>query len=57
MDSILNLETRVAELSREMAESPVVLDCDDSLDRGVLRIADNTGELVPVGAPGVDELV
>ena len=53
VDSILNLETRVAELSREMAESPVALDCDDSLDRGVLRIADNAGELVP----GVGELV
>ena len=57
MDSILNLETRVAEFSREMAESPVALDWDDSLDRGVPRIADNTGEIVPVGAPGVGELV
>lgn len=57
MDSILNLETRVAEFSREMAESPVALDWDDSLDRGVPRIADNTGEIVPVGVPGVGELV
>lgn len=57
MDSILNLETRVAEFSRESAESLTVLDRDDSLERGVPRIADSAGELMPAGVPGAGELV
>lgn len=58
MDSILNRETRVAEFSRDRAAaSPVVLDWDDSLDKGVPRIADSAGELVPACVPGAGEPV